>query len=260
MLTVRPARQDDARAIVALVRAGFDKKRLGATIYGCKGMNSYIRQQMSVPDGLSDTVYIVGESRGSTFGCVEFKFLQDTIFLNYICVSHYHRQKGLGRELLRKALIIAKKDVRSKISLDVFCDNTAAISWYEKLGFKTDYYNNWWNIALPKTNKSPKGIISAYGQANVCQRAFGFSQFGLTTGKNTYSIGRLGSAWFRVTQSEVLSDKEALTCLHVLDAKRKLLGIFPEDSKLRNPRMADMFCRSARMTMRLDKLLRSLSD
>ena len=259
MLKVRIARPDDADSIVELVRGGFDKKRLGTLIYGCRGMNRYIRQQLNAPGEISDTAFFVAENRGSLVGCAELRLHHDAIFLNVICTSSSHRGRGVGTKLLYDALVTVKKESQRKISLDVFCDNFPARSWYEQLGFKPEYYNAWWSIALSQRMARPQGQISGYALAEACQRVFGFSSLVLATSRNSYSIGRLANNWFRVTQQDILSDGEALSCLRILDDQRRLLGIFREDPQVVLPGNAEQICRSSRMTMKMDALLRKLS-
>ena len=57
------------------------------------------------------------------------------------------RRRGIGTLLLRKLINLAKKDKVLRIILEVSENNIAAVSMYEKLGFKKiskrkNYYNN----------------------------------------------------------------------------------------------------------------------
>ncbi len=258
MLKVRPARTGDAAGIVKLVRGGFDRERRGTLVYGCAGAAAYVRNQIELPRGLSESVYVVAEQRRTLAGVVELRRLADGLFLNVIATAAGCRGSGIGRELLHGALALAKPGGHRRIILDVFEDNERARGWYERLGFEEEYRSLWLSVPLPKTKGMPQGIIAGYGQAEECQRALGFSRFTLTTAKGEYAIGRLGRAWFRTTQREILSDRHALACLGMVDRKRKLLAIV-RGKRDRLPVRARTICRSVRMSMDLAVLMRRLS-
>ena len=135
MLKVRFADNNHADSIVSMIKNSFIANVIDATIYGCKGMQLFVKEQISVPNNLADTIYIVAEKDSEIIGCIEFRKIQDIIFLNYICTSQKSRHKGLGRIMLREAILMARKTHHKKISLDVFCDNKIAKTWYKKLGW-----------------------------------------------------------------------------------------------------------------------------
>ena len=259
MLKVRTARPKDVDTFVKVVRGGFDRHHLRFMIYGCKGAAEYLRNQLTLPHRFCDTVHVVGEQRDSLVGAVELKLQHDGLFLNYIATAPEQRRKGIGRELLYRSLLSSRKRHQNKITLDVFQDNKPAYQWYERLGFRRKFSNLWLSIPLADVDDDPRGTITGYGQAQVCQQSLGFSQFTLMTDKGVYNIGRLGSAWFRTTQEELLVDRDALTCLRVLDRKRKLLAIVREDVRSRFPKKASSISRSLRMAMDLNVLLNHLA-
>ena len=68
-------------------------------------------------------------------------------YINNIAVTARHRQKGVGSLLLNRALDFAREEKLDFLSLEVRRSNTAAISLYKKLGFKTEgerkgFYDN----------------------------------------------------------------------------------------------------------------------
>lgn len=258
-MLVRAANDTDANSIVQLVKDAFDPKILNAMTYGCCGIESYVRASCTLPRNVSDTLFYVADDGTQVVGCIELRLIGTTVFLNYICTHQGFRQKGLGKELLRKAIQLARTSSSSNMSLDVFYFNSIAKRWYEKLGFEIESSTAWWSIPLNSGGCAALGKISGLAHANVCQREFGFSQFSLHTSSSTYRIGRLGSDWFRVLEAKLLKDTEALSTLQELDPKRKLLGLFPETQEVQKIESASHLCRSARMTTSLDSLIQGLN-
>ena len=69
-------------------------------------------------------------------GILSYSFIYDRMELNYIWVENSYRRQGIGKELLQHMHEIAFKNHVDNISLEVACDNSAAIHLYEKLGYK----------------------------------------------------------------------------------------------------------------------------
>ncbi len=59
-------------------------------------------------------------------------------WVNYLAVAPAHQKQGLGRELMR----VIEENLLAlgcpKINLQIRTDNTAALKFYEKLGYQTD--------------------------------------------------------------------------------------------------------------------------
>ena len=60
---------------------------------------------------------------------------EDDFYISLVVVDPRQRGKGLGTELLRKAIELAEEKGSSRVVLDVDSDNRAAMALYEKLGF-----------------------------------------------------------------------------------------------------------------------------
>lgn len=60
---------------------------------------------------------------------------QGYIYVNHICVTATHRRKGIGRQLLRKAVAWAVEEKVDALMLDVWGFNTAAQAFFEHEGF-----------------------------------------------------------------------------------------------------------------------------
>jgi len=256
---IRLAYGGDSNQIVDLIRNSFDKDILSALLYGCKGISSYIKEQILVPNNLSDTKYFVAEDAGSISGCIELRLMKDAIFLNYICTSQQKREKGLGNKMLYHAIEHVKTRAHSKMSLDVFINNSVARQWYENLGFSEEYRIDWWKIPVVVKGNDP-GYVSGYPQASKCYNEWGFSSFTTMTQSSSYSVGCLGPSWFRITDPALLDDQSAMACLKTLDPDRMILGLFRDDSRFVVPDNAMKFCTSARMSVALDELLQTLKE
>lgn len=57
---------------------------------------------------------------------------EDTIYIVAICTAGKHRDKGIGKMLLKSVLV---ENHDKTVKLDVLCDNTKAIKLYEEYGF-----------------------------------------------------------------------------------------------------------------------------
>jgi GNAT superfamily N-acetyltransferase len=257
-MLIRPAIDTDSEFIVQLIQQSFDAHILDAMIYGCHGIENYVRACILAPDKITDTVYFVAENDHRIVGCIELRLIGKVIFLNYICTEKKIRHKGLGSELLRKAIQLIGTTSYDKMSLDVFHDNLVAKTWYEKLGFISEYDTVWWSIPMVDHPNAVKGKISGIAHANVSLREFGFSQFSLSTETTSYNVGKMGCDWFRISQEGLLNDDQALATLYQLEPARKILGLFRENAMLPSLERAKLFCRSARMSANLDSLLINL--
>lgn len=260
-IIVRPARAEEAEAIVALVRSGFDPDLLRFMIYGCDGIERYVAHQINAPAALADTVYLVAVAAERVVGCVELRMTADGIFLNYICTDPAVRGRGLAGRLLGESLGMVPRGPHGVMHLDVFESNRAAGEWYERLGFRRDWTTVWSDIPVGGAGEAVPARVSGYPQAKASQEAYGFSSFGLATPSGTYQVGCLGNDWFRVTQPELLADSAALSALHRFDSRRRILALIREDLMPgRLPAEAREIVRARRMSLDLDTLLGRFAD
>jgi hypothetical protein len=208
---------------------------------------------------LADTVYLVAVYGNRLAGCAELRWAADALFLNYICTHPEARSKGLAKNILLESIRIMRTKYHREMRLDVFENNITAGRWYERLGFRHDYTTEWWDISSTNPCKSSSGKVSGFPQASACQENYGFSMFRVLTRSGAYSVGLMGNGWFRVTQPDILHDMEALSTLHELDGKRKILALFPErsgdDAILSDARL---ILKTRRMSMELDLLQKNL--
>jgi ribosomal protein S18 acetylase RimI-like enzyme len=60
----------------------------------------------------------------------------DEYYISVLCVNKKYQRKGIGKNLINNVKQIAKEKKCTRIILDVSTNNTNAITFYKKLGFK----------------------------------------------------------------------------------------------------------------------------
>ncbi len=84
------------------------------------------------------TRFFVAEEAGSLIGYIGVKAVIDEGYITNIAVFPQYRRKGVASSLLNKVFAFAKEKRLSFVSLEVRPSNTAAVSLYEKAGFKEE--------------------------------------------------------------------------------------------------------------------------
>ena len=84
------------------------------------------------------TRFFVAEEAGSLIGYIGVKAVIDEGYITNIAVFPQYRRKGVASALLNKVFAFAKEKRLSFVSLEVRPSNTAAVSLYEKAGFKEE--------------------------------------------------------------------------------------------------------------------------
>lgn len=230
MFTIRRAEVHDVPRIVALLRNGVPEHLLGYTILGCRGIGKFLEDSIGPNERSAKTSYLVCVSQDDLVGIAEIRTTPELLFLNHIYVTAPLRGQGLGTRLLGEALRSAEKPARKSIQLDVFAERIAAKTWYESLGFSKLYEQVWLEMPLSKSENHQPSTANGLAEARQTHRAYGFSEFSLSTPTRSYRVGRLGDHLFRVTDGRVLDDASALSALARLDPHRTLLCITQADA------------------------------
>lgn len=121
----------------------FDSPLEGKLIYFVSNFRFYLKEVIEASK--SDFVFIA-QLNNSIEAFIHFKLLNDTIFLNNICVSANLQGLGVGKKLLKYGLDLLNDETFSFFSLDVFLSNSKALKWYEKLGLKVQESHEWKTI------------------------------------------------------------------------------------------------------------------
>jgi ribosomal protein S18 acetylase RimI-like enzyme len=255
---VRRARPDDAPAVVDIIREAFPPWVVERTIYGCAGMTSYVAGS-AVAGEIASPAFLVSGSSTDVLAATEIAINGRQLFVSYIGTRPEARSQGLGANLLSAATRISAAGAADEIVLDVFRDNVRARAWYARLGFASmGGERGWWEFGLPAA-QGQIGSISGLAQAELCHRAFGFSEITVVTSDATYRIGRLGSCWFRVTDLSALADPALMATLAGLDPSRQVLAMGTMDDNVHR-RLGAPVLRSLRLLAQVLPLQRQLAD
>lgn len=224
MPIIRLAKPDDSETIVKILRDGLGERLLKYTIYGTHGMAAFVQAQITNYN-FGITRYFVSEEAGEIVGFAEFRLLAKEIFLNNIYVATHGRGTGSGKALLHAGLVLAQERGLSRIGLDVFSDNTKALSWYEKLGFEVNDEFVWLEMELRSDFTVQNLKILNLPFAECIRRDFGFATLDIETPSGSCSVGMLNDHFYRVTAPDILKDQELLAYLKLLGPSKKMLYI-----------------------------------
>jgi hypothetical protein len=160
------------------------------------------------------------------------------------------------------ALHAVREPKQSHVELDVLLDNSVARRIYQSVGFRPLFEQRWVEMPLPDgadrtaSDSGPEDL----DEATRTQREYGFSEFRLHVGAETYPVGRLGHHLFRIKHSSMLSDRAALGALQRLDPRRSVLCIVRGDcASAPFGKNAVEKARSTRLVASLDHVLDRLS-
>ena len=84
------------------------------------------------------TRFFVAEEAGGLIGYIGVKAVIDEGYITNIAVFPQYRRKGVASALLNKVFAFAEEKRLSFVSLEVRPSNTAAVSLYQKTGFKEE--------------------------------------------------------------------------------------------------------------------------
>lgn len=177
----------------------------------------------------AESAYFVAQSPDGIIGAAELRRRPNGLFLNDIAVHHGYRGKGVGAMLL-SATVRMSQVSSGQIGLDVFHDNVRALQWYSRLGFTISTSAEFLELAPPSAAGEAPAYVSGLPQADLCQERFGFSRFDLITGKGTFSVGRIGETWFRLTDLAAIGSLSVFAALRLLDPARRILAVVPASS------------------------------
>lgn len=220
---VRAAQPNEAADVVTVIREAFTQEVIQRTVYGCSGITAYIKAVLTARELVTPTFLVAGWT-SQVAAAAEVGVAEDGVFLSYIGTRSAARSKGLGTRLLLAASELYSSKSDSRMSLDVYQENTRAQDWYRRAGFEVIGERGWWELDL-KGRKQAPAVVSGLPQADLCHREFGFSEIILHFGGESHRVGRLGTEWFRVTGLAELDNPAVLAALCSLDPTRKVLAL-----------------------------------
>ena len=226
------AKISDAPRIAALIRAGFEPEVVGATIYGCGGVDGFIAEHIR-RRACSPFRYKVARSAAGIVGAADFRLQQETLFLSYIAVDPAGQGQGIASRLLANAVAEAAGDGLVRLGLDVFITNARAASWYERLGMHGEYERILATGPLEPDPEPGRFVIPDLAQAEAVQSRFGFSEFTLQDADCTqHRVGRIGDGYFRLVGKATAFDRHVHACLASFNPGRAVLAILEDPARL----------------------------
>ncbi|MDM1298601.1 GNAT family N-acetyltransferase [Empedobacter falsenii] len=181
-------------SMVQLVHNSFDERYLIASIYRCKGIQTFIQSELINP--FSPYVYFVAVYKDQVIGFSEFKCFHETqtAFLNMISTDANYKGKGVANMMFEHFYNEFKNQGFTTIQLDVFESNFIAKRWYEKLSFSTISKQFFYKLEKTVTeNKAPIYITNAT-QCKVLYDNLEFSFLHASSKENSYSVGMIKDA------------------------------------------------------------------
>lgn len=209
--------------LVELHRAAFPAGQVACTIFAGKGVDRYLANLVAYPALQPDHELWGAWDGDRLLGYAHCRALAGSWHLNQIAVLPAAQGHGVGRLLWGRFVQSGRERSCPLLSLDVETGNTLAIEWYRRQGLQKDGTTWRWELPLRQDRTSPpNGQISLSGweQAQAWQEMYGFSQFSLSCGEQTWTVGRLGDRYFRIDRPLPEAVSAALADL---DPDRRLL-------------------------------------
>jgi ribosomal protein S18 acetylase RimI-like enzyme len=257
-IQIRFAEPTDAAQIASLFSTGFRPEFAQLLMYGCRGASEYIRMQLASAIPTAESAYFVAHTPDAIVGAAELRRQPDRLLLNYIAVHPSHRGQSVGAILFSAAVEMLGVS-SGQIGLDVLHDNVRALHWYSRLGFATGTSTEFLELAPPSGADESLAYVSGLPQADLCQERFGFSKFNLITRKGTFSVGRIGDTWFRLTDLAAVGNPAIFAALKLLDPGRRIFAVVPASSAP-PAQVVRLLAKTHRMEAEIPHLVCSLSD
>jgi ribosomal protein S18 acetylase RimI-like enzyme len=256
-IQIRFAEPRDAEQVAILFSDGFRPDFAQLLIYRCRGASEYIRMHLASGVPTAESAYFVAEAPGGIIGAAELRRHSNRLLLNYIGVHPGYRGQRVGAILLSAA--VGMSGVSSgQIGLDVLHENVRALQWYGRLGFVTRTSAEFLELAPPSGVDEGPAYVSGLPQADLCQERFGFSKFNLITRKGTFSVGRIGDTWFRLTDLAAIGDPAIFAALNLLDPGRRIFAVVPASSAP-PAQVVRLLAKTHRMEAEIPHVMSSLS-
>ena len=251
---IRAALPDDSTAMAAVVRAAASPLMRETTILGGAGLDRFIHDQIASE---AANRFLVAEVEGHIVGMSAWRYEGEELFLNHLFVHPSAQGRRVGTSLWAHGLAGLNTGAARTLSLDVYEDNARAAAWYRSMGLEPVARRMVMAVPISSTSSTADQAWSStfLGPADHDYSRYGFSQFALSTQRAAYTIGRLGTDFFRIPSSVLLDDETALAALHRLDPRRRLLCFdAPDRWEAVAGRGAVLLGRTIRLTIPIEQL------
>ncbi len=137
-MQIREARpEDDATLAMLISEANKDvATRFGLNADNCPKHPSFCTAAWVHADFARGERYFIAERDGEPMACVAYEVPNPSVaYLNRLSVLPAHRRQGLGEQLVRHVLSLARADGIATVSIGVIGEHAELQRWYAKLGF-----------------------------------------------------------------------------------------------------------------------------
>lgn len=226
--SIRNARVQDCDDIADIIKNSFPNHIIEKTIYCSKKITNFLNSRV-VDETDNSLKMMIYEVDNKIVGYIEFKIINNKAHLNYIVVSEELRGKSIGKQMLKKSLKHLPSEVKN-IELSVFDYNKIAFDWYKSLGFNIINKFVWLEsqLDLKDVKKNINPSITNYRRYLEDYEKFGFSYMFIHIDSKLFNVGILGEKYYKITDVELLLNKDFLNFLHELDINRHIFAIVKE--------------------------------
>jgi GNAT superfamily N-acetyltransferase len=136
--TIRDAGREDADLLAWLIAESFRDvaRRFSLTPDNCPKHPSNCHTSWVQTDQARGVRYFIVFRHDEPVGCIGLEHRDaDVAFLERLAVLPEHRRLGLGRSLVRHAIVQAQGNGSSRVSAAIIADHAELKQWYQRLGF-----------------------------------------------------------------------------------------------------------------------------
>lgn len=207
---VRDMIEADAPLVSHLILRSFDAALRPYMAYTQHGIGAFLSVHTKYPEADPGRHLLVATDQSNPHGVVgyaEFRIGKDNVgFLSYICVAESARGRGVASALVRS--FVHKRPQLLELQLDVFQDNAPAVSFYQKLGFRTISSVTW--VTRPMPDSFGAARILSLPAAVASLRTYGFCELEVVNGVAPTKVGLIGQKVVRCFSIEAFDDDELL--------------------------------------------------
>ncbi len=141
MILVRKAVVADTSCVYRLLCIIADLHRNGRPDMFADLTSKYTTDEVEARLSKADSGVFVAEYEGAVVGYVFCDIIKEgdgqTLYVDDLCVDSSFRGRGIGKELMDKAVEYGKENGCRQLMLNVWEFNSSAVSFYKKYGLKT---------------------------------------------------------------------------------------------------------------------------
>jgi ribosomal protein S18 acetylase RimI-like enzyme len=194
---IEPAKADQSPAIAHLLKTECLPEDLHPYLaYAQAGAHAYLREAFEGTPLAPDRDHLVALTDSRVSGYAEFRQIDGTGFLSYLCVATHARGSGIGRRLIDAYR--ARRPWLARLELDVYEENVNARAFYEHLGF--DYMESriWVTRPAPavrplRETGLPTPTIVDWPHAVASHDRYGFCMLTAKWKGRAVRLGRIGA-------------------------------------------------------------------